>query len=546
MVSNRTPTGRDWRGVAAFLLLELLGLLLYAKTLAYGPVWDDHFFLAEPLLRDCANLAKVLDPRTLYRVLPVTNSARPAWLASVVADACLSREWFVGYRVTSVFWHSSGAAVLMCLAWQLAGDGAAGAFAALLFLVHPVHTEAVNIINFRSELMALALGLLSLSFYLAARDEEPKARRAGYGAAFFCAAAALLSKETAVTLPLLVILADRLFPPKKKRSRWPVYAGYAALVVLYLIFRIPRSGYVMEGHEDIFSSVRQVSPAFVDAISKGAGVARPVPAAMEPPPFGEDVLAKPKVRLLTMSRVFLSYLRLLFWPWPLQGDYAPRPVYSWLDGGVWLSWLAWLAVFAAAWKLRRRRPLAAFGLAWMGAALLPVSGLVALKNLEAERYVYASSAGLALAAGSGWSWLWAARARWARPLALAGGLAVLAAFAVLTQQRNLAYVSDAAFFEKTVEADPSVPRAHFNLAQEYRYEGRPELAEREFKAGLALAPRSLNGRLLYARFLVDVRRPAEASEQLRAAESLHPGSEAVRREAARLAQAVSPSRKPRP
>jgi hypothetical protein len=91
-----------WR----FLTLAVmsLSLLLYARTLFNPPVWDDvHFVAGQPFLRDCGNLRLALDPRYLFWVLPVENSARPAWLASVLCDSCLFADAWAGLRLSSIW-----------------------------------------------------------------------------------------------------------------------------------------------------------------------------------------------------------------------------------------------------------------------------------------------------------------------------------------------------------------------------------------------------------------------------------------------------------
>jgi len=527
--ADRTTTLRRRLILAA---LALLGILLYVNTLRHPPVWDDHTSVfGQPFLSDGANLWKVLDPRSLYRILPVRNCARPVWLASVLLDANFSDGTVLVYRLSSLFWHLLGAFLVVLIAFELGRNETAAALAGTLFLVHPVHTEAVNIITFRAVLLSFDFSAFAAYFYLAARDRDGRWRRALFAASWLAFGLGLLSMEMAATLPLLLLAAEALFPARAsaaaswRRDRRVVYAGYAVVLILYLFFRLPRSGYPIRGGADVFSAWRDAHPGVVDYWARGGTVSQQAP--MDPRPWSGPYDASAWVRFLTMSKIFGSYLRLLVWPHPLQGDYAPVPVTSPSDPGVWASWAAWLALAIAAWVNRKKRPLAAFGALAVFICLLPVSGVITLKNLKAERYVYFASAGLCLSAGAlfaEWSGR-GSRGRRACALGTFGALVVIGS--ALTVRRNRDYRDDFTFYRATELVDDHVPRVHLNLAQDYVYRNRPADAEREFRAGLELWPDSVRGRLLFADFLSAQGRAEEARAQIDEALKRAPGDTAL-------------------
>lgn len=493
------------RRLVLALAVAAPAMALYAGTVRYGPVWDDHAFVQdEPFLRECRNLAVVLNPSSLVSVLAVRNAARPAWLASVLVDRCLFGDAFSGLRVSSLFWHGAGALLLCLLAWKLTRDLRVAALAGLLFGVHPVHTEAVNVVTFRSDLLAFVFMTAAFLLYTSALERRGRAYGVRLALALGAFAAALLAKEMAVVLPLLLAAGDALVfsrrAPGLARRRAAAYVAFAAVLGAYLIFRAPRSGYVWAEHSDVFSQWRDKNPGLFAAVSLPSpdfASASSAPKA-EPAPWIRDYLARVDVRVWTSSRILGDYLRLLFWPRPLQGDYAPRPVYDWREAGVLLAWALWLLVAAAAWGLRRRRPDLSFALFWLGATLLPVSGLVGLKNPQAERYLYIPSAGaclfLAGLARKG------AGARRLRGAATAGCLLLAAAWSVWTVRRNRDYAGDEAFYRSVLAVDPEVPRARLNLALALSYEGRREEARREFERVLESSPDYVPARRHYDAF----------------------------------------------
>lgn len=218
-------------------------------------------------------------------------------------------------------------------------------------------------------------------------------------------------------------------------------------------------------------------------------------------------MADPATRVRTMLAVHGSSLARLAWPASLQGDYAPKMVLSWLDARLVAGVLAWAVLLAAAVLLRRRRPLLAASLAWIPAAMVPVSGAVMMTNLTADRYLYTASAGVCLAVAALVAGRAPGRGRRAM-LFLALELALV--WAVLGASRLRSFRSDGAFFSATAQADPDVARARHNLAVVQSGSGRVLEAERNFREALRLWPGSRSVARAYANFLESQGRAEEA------------------------------------
>ena len=401
----------------AILLGLIVGAeLLYTPTLRQPPIWDDRSFVfGQSFLQDCGNLKRVLSLEGFRGVLPVRGTARPVWLASVLTDTCLGKSGSSIYRATSIFWHTLGALLLAFITFRLTADDWTALMSGVLFSVHPLHVEAVAIITYRSELLCLVFMLSCVLLHRESRLRAGWRKWACLTASFSAAALALLSKEMASVLPFLLPLTDAVFPTgpsnsARRRGLIAATAGCVILVGLYLVYRSPRSGYVMRHHSDIFSELRQKIelPFSRQAVGDSAV---PEASVIDDPPW-RQVYVDPAARVRTMSRIFGSYLRRLLLPWPLQGDYAPAVVSSWFHYGVLVSWMSWAALLSLAWSLRRRNPLASYGIFWTLITLLPVSGLVSILNLEADRYLYIPSAGACLAVAAAFRWAGQRGGRW--------------------------------------------------------------------------------------------------------------------------------------
>ncbi len=201
-----------------WLAVALAAIACYAATLGYGLVLDDKQFLTSPLRTRPFDVLAVwrngfLAPEFhylgLYRPLSqwtllLNGRANAVFLGATTAG--------VGFHAVNVLLHAG--ACLALLAWLRSLPLRRGVpfVAALLFAVHPIHTEAVANVSARSEPLALLFGC---AFLLAHRRARPIA-------ATLCLLAALWSKESAVGFVAVAIAADLAF--REPGERRPVLA----------------------------------------------------------------------------------------------------------------------------------------------------------------------------------------------------------------------------------------------------------------------------------------------------------------------------------
>jgi O-antigen ligase len=88
----------------------------------------------------------------------------------------------------------------------------------MIFAVHPVHIEAVNVAVYRTELLACLFFLMSFFSYLKS-IKDIKIEKDFYSLSPFIFILALCSKETAATLPLIIALYIYFFTQKKERKK---------------------------------------------------------------------------------------------------------------------------------------------------------------------------------------------------------------------------------------------------------------------------------------------------------------------------------------
>ncbi|MBI4513438.1 MAG: tetratricopeptide repeat protein, partial [Gemmatimonadetes bacterium] len=340
-----------------------------------------------------------------------------------------------------------------------------------VFAVHPVHTEAVANVVGRAEILAAACWFAVLLLCLApGRDggssEDGKLTVTSPGAAIAAGLfylLAIFAKESAIVLPALVLLMDSV------RVRW---RGLRDLGV-YLYAR--RRLYLALGVAGVLALLARLEVL-------GAAVGSDRPAT-----FGHE--SDYATRFFTMIRIWPHYLRLLLTPFELLADYSPAvilPVHSMTPLGL-LGLAVAVVTLALGLALWKRAPIVSRGIFWVPIALLPVSNLVILSGvILAERTLYLPSAGLSfVAAGLVPAAMGSPRTRRAGFVAV---LAVLAAFTVMTVQRNPVWKETGTLFTTVLRAHPESYKAQWVLANSLAARGAWEEAEERYRIALRIWP----------------------------------------------------------
>ncbi len=205
-------------------LLVLLLVASYGPLLLAGYVWDDAPLIVQNTLTgDWANVPRFFATdlwESAGGVEQASGYYRPLVLVSFALDRSLFGDWAGGAHLHSLLWHLLGVGVLGAFLKRLFGTWPA-LVGAGLFALHPLQSEAIAWVAARNDLMVCALSLGSLLLLM-----DPKAgpaRVIGGGALAVCA---LLSKESAVLLPVLLVALDWA-----RWRRWPSWPRLGILVL---------------------------------------------------------------------------------------------------------------------------------------------------------------------------------------------------------------------------------------------------------------------------------------------------------------------------
>ena len=509
------------RRIKSVALLPLAAAILpYLATLGGGFVYDDHL-LVEPRSGAEAGGAGVLAP--WWGSVAAAGYWRPLATLSFALDRGLLGPGPAGHHAINLVLHALLALVAWDLARRLIGRAAPALAAACLFAAHPVHVEPVAWISARPDLLAGLLALAAWGVALRGFARPGAAGRALVLAAAALFALALLAKESAIALPLLIAAAG-LFRPL---GRHHVRTGTVLVLLVVTAWLLARST-VVTG----WTGALPLNP-------------------LENPAVG---LAAPD-RLATVARAGAMAARLLVLPVPLRADYSvpvlqATPLAS-AAGTFSVALLAALAAGVAAMARRARRslpaairenvplsdgPLVALGMALSIAGWLPASSLlVPIGSLLAERYLLLASFGASLAA-AGLLGLTAdrvarlaspvARARAARAafVALAGAAALGAAG--LAARRAPLWTSDATLFAEEDRRATASFRIRYLRGLQLYAAGDDVGALDRLRAATSLAPGFAPAHEALGRTQLRLGRPADAAAAARAAlEAAGPGGD---------------------
>ncbi len=239
---HRQATGRSRPGRRGVSWAAAIPLLVVAAAIApYIPAlsyqflnWDDiTYVLNNPWIRSWSsvNLVHIFTKPYFANFLPLH-------LASYMVDYSLWSLNPFGYHLQSILLHALNAVLVLLAVRRMFGSTGVALLAALFFAVHPSHVEAVAWISIRKDLLSTTFALLTLYFYLRATDTA-EIRRGPYVLSVIAFALGLLSKVTIVTLPLFLLLLDRLRYKGTPRRSWIVDLANKipyALIGLWLVW----------------------------------------------------------------------------------------------------------------------------------------------------------------------------------------------------------------------------------------------------------------------------------------------------------------------
>ncbi|MFA6449024.1 MAG: tetratricopeptide repeat protein [bacterium] len=346
---------------AAIILLFLAVTVSYHRTIDNPFVWDDPILITQNHLIQNPDNLKQLFTRN-YFTQGIEISYRPVNTLTFFSDFALWGNRPAGYHLINLLLHFFNSLLLFGLLARLLRRPWLGLGMAVIFAVHPVLTEALNAVTFREDPLCLFFLLISFTLYISRSDGGRAAGALKCAGAFLTFFLALFTKETAVVFPAVILAAEYFISENPSRKKaLASFALFSLPAIFYLFVR--------------FGPMR--GPA-ESVIYHGGG---PWPTA------------------LLAIQAWARYFTLFIWPARLcvthEFPVSPR----FFDASTLSAVFVLIAVAACILIACLRVKRAGFGAVWFVLMLLPVSNIIPIGVVMAERYIYMAMPGLLIFAG---------------------------------------------------------------------------------------------------------------------------------------------------
>ena len=344
----------------AHLLLILLGVAVWARSIHTNHVnYDTPWLVVDNSMLSPGAFSVVpaiLTDLSIGTRLTLGAEFLPVRDLSVLLDFALFGSNLWGHHATSLIWYLLACSLLLRIYQHLLVDTRLAWLAAALYTVHPLHVESVSWLASRKDVVSLVLFFAAVLAWM----------RGGWrwlSVSVLAMALSYWAKNTAITLPAILVMLSLLHTRQspRKLSWWVQWVPYG-LVALFGLWLTMHIG----GMVSMMSAERAGSAWGIFTIE---------------------------------VQVILRYLGMMVWPAGLSIRYPEPGVAGFAEPAfmVGLLAIAALLALAARWK---KNPIAALGILWFFITLLPVSQIIPIQNLMADRYLLLPSAGLILAAVS--------------------------------------------------------------------------------------------------------------------------------------------------
>ncbi|OGW51815.1 MAG: hypothetical protein A2Z50_00270 [Nitrospirae bacterium RBG_19FT_COMBO_42_15] len=398
---NKLAELSDTKKIAlSVILIATVAIIIYSNSFYASFHFDDHPTIVENYTIHRFDLKEIF-----------STSSRPILDLTFALNYYFGKLDVFGYHLVNIMLHiANGIMLYFILLWTIntphpnpppqggrAGEGVFSAvnfrvplYASLIFIAHPIQTQAVTYIVSRSSVLATTFYLISVLLFIRAfkqiaKREEQKTNderlyapgsmpyalssKLYYFGAFLSSCLGMGTKQETATLPLMLLIYDFYFISK---GDWKVLKGHykihlimfsTVLIAVYLSF----SGLKMFVSFDYAKGV----------------------------PMPQEVPITSFQYFLTQLHVIPYYIRLLFVPANLNLDYD-WPITRNIDLPTILFFVLLTCIIVAAIMLYRRAQLISFGIIWFFVTLSVTSSFIVIYDVIFEHRLYLPSIGFAM------------------------------------------------------------------------------------------------------------------------------------------------------
>lgn len=446
------------RYIPPLLIIFAVSILLYANTLENGFVHDDgDIVVNNRFIRNLHNLPYLAGKN--YFSLSGEKSYRPVVTLTYFIDHAIFglKPW--GYHLTNLLLHAVNGTLLfifLILFLRESGQGikvGQPLIISLIFVTHPILTEAVNAVSFREDLLTSIFFMATVILYIILRSKT----RSGIMPPVYLLSCttyllALFSKEMAVTLPLILLSYEWIANGRKGMAVFNKYIiGYIGVTLFYIFLRF----YYLHNPLETWSSPWTL---------------------ME--------------RILTVPWLLLNYLKLTLFPLNLSVDYPISPIKSLFSVSFIVPFVIAASILGIVCRIWKKNKGISFGILFFIITLAPIYNIIPILHPLAERYLYLPLMGFSIIAGSSiipFQISTSLKTRVSIPYIVVL-LTILGIYSLTVVKRNTVWMDGYSLWSDVIKKQPNSSDAHHGLGRIYQKTGNLREAIKEYNTALNLDP----------------------------------------------------------
>lgn len=374
------------RIILSLLAIIILGTIIYSNTFDASWHFDDHTAIVENYgIRDLKGIALGI------------GASRWIGFTTFALNYHFGKLDVFGYHLVNIGIHLLSAILVYFLALltlktpylketSISRHAASLALASgLIFVAHPIQTQAVTYIVQRFTSLATLFYLLSLILFIKARLQNLGGKRfyspshlGCYLGSLLAAFLSMKTKEITITLPAIILLYEFCFFSPSLRALVRKLPYLTPLLLTFFIIPFSRSGIGILGVSGgTFIGIAEIGDVIGSATQETTAISR------------TDYL-------LTQFNVIVTYIRLMFFPVNQNLDYDYPISHTLFEFPTFFSFLLLVSiVIFGVWMFKKSR-LISFGIFWFFITLSVESSIIPIRDVIFEHRVYLPSVGFVL------------------------------------------------------------------------------------------------------------------------------------------------------
>lgn len=434
------------------IILFIISFSLYYNVIHTKLFFDDEYFIVRNEFVQNFNIKEILTSQAYSGAGIAGSFYRPF---QFIIHSIIYQFFGINpipYHIISILFHTLVAVLIYLLVIDFKLSNTTAIFSSLLFLVHPIATQAVSYVSGLGDPMSLFFILLAILIYR--KKDFFNYKLIPLILFSISIILAFLSKERSGVFILLLILIDLAFYKSQKnnnkkelfqfikKDNISYYISSFILTVTYFFLRL---FYLNFGEFSVKSSVTLYQ------------------------------------RLITFIYVLGDYIKIIVYPHTL---YLERPIVifsSLLNLRIIITLMALLLIIFLAIKNYNSNKILLFSFFWFMITLLPSSGIIPLSYTIKEHWIYFSMVGFCI----GFVYYWF-KFITNKKIAIALLILIIFALSIRTYHRNQEWSDAKLFFENELRHNPQSDNGIANLAYEYYLDGNINKAIELYSKGVKL------------------------------------------------------------